>query len=79
MGTRMPIGVSRKIIREIVSGRLTKKWFVTHLLTGLSIPNSFDTEVDQYLCPERRWKSFDQYEDACTRLMTLFEEKKNEI
>ncbi len=79
VGTRMPISVSRKIIREIVSGRLTKKWFITHLLTGLSIPNSFDSEVDQYLCPERRWKTFDQYEDACTRLMTLFEEKKNEI
>ena len=79
VGERMPISVSRKIIREIVSGRLSKRWFVTHLLTGLSIPHHLDPEVDEYLQPERRWKNFKQYENACTHLMTLFEEKKNEV
>ena len=69
----MPINVSRNIIRMIVDGMLSDMRFVLHEKTKLSIPLTVCQSVDDYLVPERRWENISDYNEACSKLMRLFE------
>lgn len=71
-GERMPISVSRTIVRAIVSGELVDLPFATHEATGLSIPLSIDESTDNFLVPEALWPSAQEYNEACAKLMQMF-------
>ena len=74
-GERMPIEVSRNIVRMIVDGMLADMRFCIHKRTGLMIPVAICDSVDEYLVPENRWPDIDQYEKACSNLLSLFEDR----
>ena len=74
-GERMPIEVSRNVVRMIVSGKLAGMKFMVHEKTGLTIPTSVCDTVDDYLVPEARWQEASKYDEACDRLLDLFEDR----
>lgn len=74
-GERMPIEVSRNIIRMIVDGLLTEMRFVVHEKTGLTIPVTVCSSVDDYLVPENRWQDVSKYDEACNKLLQLFDDR----
>ena len=75
VGERMPINVSRDIIRMIVDGMLTDMRFVLHEKTKLTIPATVCQSVDDYLVPEQRWGNISDYNEACSKLMSLFADR----
>tara|TARA_R110000824_G_scaffold200897_2_gene384951 strand:- start:5315 stop:6763 length:1449 start_codon:yes stop_codon:yes gene_type:complete len=77
VGHRMPIEVSRSIIRRIVSGDLSSKKFLIHNYTKLSIPTQVSNIVDPYIVPEDCWKNLKDYKKSCSNLLSLFEENLN--
>ena len=77
VGDRMPIEVSRTIVRQIVSGQLAKGDFTLHPYTGLEIPVHVSVIADMYLNPEEGWQSLGDYRAACSNLLSLFEKKLN--
>jgi phosphoenolpyruvate carboxykinase (ATP) len=77
VGHRMPIEVSRSIVRQIVSGELASKKFVIHSYTSLSIPVQVNDVVDPYVVPEDSWENLRDYEKSCNNLLDLFEENLN--
>lgn len=78
-GYRMPIGVSRDIVSQIISGDLAKKQYEKHDFTGLMIPKDCDGEIGKYTQPENTWDDKEKYRLQAHNLMSLFDEKKREL
>jgi phosphoenolpyruvate carboxykinase (ATP) len=61
-GDRMPISVSREVVDQILSGKLSEASFVEHVHTGLNIPASTSSALlNSYLVPEESWEVIDIY------------------
>ena len=78
-GHRMPIGVSREIVNQIISGELSKKSYERHSYTGLMVPKNCSKDISEYIFPENTWDDKERYRDQAEKLMTLFSEKKKEL
>ena len=83
-GARMPIAVSREVVRQILSGDLAKVDFSKHVHTGLTIPTATSSELlNEYLVPEQRWEVVDinatkgkeKYTDKASYLMNEWKKR----
>ena len=75
-GKRMPIQVSRSIVRRIISGELARCEFVSHKYTNLLIPTETrDETLNEFVHPENRWKDLNDYKRSVKKLMELWSEK----
>ena len=76
VGDRMPIEISREIVREILSGAMADRTFRLHAPTGLSIPqDTEDSILNDYLVPESQWKNKKDYTSAAESLMKMWAKK----
>ncbi len=75
VGSRMPIGVTRKIIDKIHNGALGECELFRHRYTGFSVPNC--KEIPEiYLNPEKSWDSIENYSNKCSELLFMFYNEK---
>ena len=75
-GDRMPIEISRAVVREILCGDMHKRQFHLHTPTGLTIPcASGESSIDDYLIPEEKWKDKNEYAATAKKLMDMWSEK----
>jgi phosphoenolpyruvate carboxykinase (ATP) len=80
IGERMPIEVSRAVVRAILSGELAKSSFVRHQATQLSIPQiTSDVRLNQYLVPERTWGDLQEYEISAADLMYMWSSQMKKL
>jgi phosphoenolpyruvate carboxykinase (ATP) len=79
-GKRMPIQVSREIVRKILSGEMVKLNFYKHVPTGLSIPQTTNNSLlDRYIAPEAQWPDTEDYMAEASRLMKMWSNRLNEL
>ena len=73
VGSRMPLRVTRTIVRSILDGTMSRQSYYKHSQTGLMIPRiipemtSFDTR------PESSWESISDYNESAASLMSMIE------
>jgi phosphoenolpyruvate carboxykinase (ATP) len=80
VGERMPIEVSRAVVRAILSGELAKSSFVRHSATQLSIPQiTSDARLNQYIVPERTWADLQAYEASAADLMNMWSSQMKKL
>lgn len=72
-GRRMPIKITREIIKYINNGELSKARLINHKYTGFNIPvvrhNFIPANI---LEPEKGWDSLDEYIKAAKKLKKMF-------
>jgi len=74
VGQRMPINVTRTLLRAVLSGDLAKVNFVEDGRFGLMIPQSAEGVPSDILHPRTMWKDKDAYDTTAQKLITLFTE-----
>jgi phosphoenolpyruvate carboxykinase (ATP) len=73
-GQRMPIHVTRKLLRAALSGSLVGTNYRTDPYFGLAVPLSVPGVEREILDPARTWTSGDDYEATAKRLVDMFRE-----
>jgi len=73
VGERMPINVSRTLLRAALSGALAKGKFVEDGTFGLLIPESCDGVLSEVLRPRDMWQDKNAYDETAKKLIGLFE------
>ena len=73
-GERMPINVSRTLLRAVLSGALAKGKFVDDGTFGLMIPASCDGVISDVLRPRDMWQDKAAYDETAAKLIGLFVE-----
>ena len=71
-GERMPLPVTRTLLRAALEGRFDEADTRAHPILGLSMPVSCDGVDDAVLDPRRTWDDPEAYDEAADRLMGLF-------
>jgi len=74
VGERMPINVTRTLIRAIFSGSLAQASFVDDGVFGLQVPVSVPDVPFELLNPQRAWQDQKAYQATAQKLATLFAE-----
>jgi phosphoenolpyruvate carboxykinase (ATP) len=74
VGQRMPINVTRTLLRAVLSGDLAKAKFVNDGKFGLMIPEACDNVPTDILHPRDMWKDKAAYDATASKLVTLFTE-----
>lgn len=74
VGERMPIAVTRAIVRAIVDGTLASVPTVTDPFFGLAIPESCSEVPSRILQPRQTWADADAYDAAADDLIAQFQE-----
>ena len=74
VGKRMPINVTRTLLRAALSGELAKATFVQDGVFGLQIPAACDGVPTDILSPRAMWSDKDGYDATAKKLITLFTE-----
>jgi phosphoenolpyruvate carboxykinase (ATP) len=72
VGERMPINVTRTLVRAALSGALSRGAFVTDGEFGLSIPQSCDGVPGELLDPRQSWKNEGAYSVSAKKVKDLF-------
>lgn len=78
VGSRIPISVTRDIVRGILDGSMVDHTFETHEYTQLSIPTNTSFIPDNIMFPELGWKDQEEYKKQANILLDKFEKKKHE-
>jgi phosphoenolpyruvate carboxykinase (ATP) len=73
-GQRMPINVTRTLLRAALSGELSKGNFVKDEAFGLMIPESCEGVPADILKPKAMWQDKAAYDATATKLKTMFTE-----
>lgn len=73
IGQRMPIDVTRQIIKSIHDGSILSSKFFQHKYTKLSIPESLSLIDTDILHPERSWSNLLDYNLNAKRLLKIFD------
>ena len=77
VGRRIPISVTRQIVKSIVHGGLARSRTFKHLPTGFNVPLIHrDFVPPEILEPEKGWSSRQEYDEAVNKLMKMFEDQK---
>jgi phosphoenolpyruvate carboxykinase (ATP) len=74
VGRRMPIHVTRKLLRAALSGSLVGTGYRIDPYFGLAVPLSVPGVEREILDPARTWTSGDDYEATAKRLIDMFRE-----
>jgi len=72
-GKRMPIELTRDIIKAIHSGTLINSHFSKHRFTHLDVPSQMDDIDSNVLKPENTWKDKDAYKLSADILLKKFD------
>ena len=72
VGQRMPINVTRTLLRAALSGELAKVKFVQDGVFGLSIPDACEGVPSDILHPRTMWADKAGYDATAKKLITLF-------
>jgi phosphoenolpyruvate carboxykinase (ATP) len=73
-GERMPINVTRTLLRAVLSGALAKGKFVEDGVFGLSIPTACDGVLSEVLRPREMWQDKTAYDATAEKLKAMFAE-----
>ncbi len=71
-GKRMPIDITRTLLRAALSGELAKGKFVADGVFGLMIPESCEGVPSEMLTPRAMWQDKDSYDAAAKKLIDMF-------
>jgi len=74
VGERMPINVTRTLLRAVLSGALAKGKFVEDSTFGLMIPESCEGVSSEMLRPRNMWKDKATYDAVAQKLISMFTE-----
>jgi phosphoenolpyruvate carboxykinase (ATP) len=74
VGQRMPINVTRTLLRAVLSGELAAGEFVSDGTFGLMIPKACEGVHFEILQPRAMWQNKDAYDSAATKVAALFAE-----
>src|SRR6185437_11831583 len=74
VGERMPINVTRALLRAVLSGALAKGKFVEDETFGLQIPASCEGVMSEVLRPRDMWQDKAAYDATAQKLKTMFAE-----
>ncbi|MFY9288355.1 MAG: phosphoenolpyruvate carboxykinase (ATP) [Alphaproteobacteria bacterium] len=73
-GQRMPINVTRTLLRAVLSGDLAKVKFVNDGTFGLQVPETAENVPTEMLHPRDMWKDKAAYDATAKKLIGLFTE-----
>jgi phosphoenolpyruvate carboxykinase (ATP) len=83
VGRRLPLEVTRSIVRAILAGKLSDAEFRPDGYFDLMVPTTCPGVPDDLLTPVNQWQSEKAYADAAHKLIRLFDEQisphQNEI
>jgi phosphoenolpyruvate carboxykinase (ATP) len=71
---RMPINVTRSLLRAVLSGELAKTEFVSDGAFGLMVPKTAEGVPENMLNPRDAWSDKAAYDTTAQKLITLFTE-----
>ena len=71
-GERMPINVTRTLVRAVLSGALERAEFIDDGVFGLHVPVGLADIPASLLQPQRAWKDQAAYQDTARKLSGLF-------
>ncbi len=74
VGARMPIAVTRAVVRAILDGSLAEMPTVADPVFGFLVPISCPNIPQDLLDPSRTWPNADAFDSAARRLATSFQE-----
>jgi phosphoenolpyruvate carboxykinase (ATP) len=74
VGQRMPINVTRTLLRAALSGELAKVDYIKDPSFGLMVPKSVPGVEDAILHPRDKWQDKQAYDVTATKLIGLFTE-----
>ena len=74
VGRRMPIRVTRRLLRAALDGSLSKEHFRTDPYFGLAVPTSVPGVEPHILDPIKTWHSKAEFVDTAKRLVGMFRE-----
>ena len=74
VGQRMPINVTRTLLRGVLSGSLAQGAFVSDGVFGLTVPKEVENVPTSMLSPRAMWSDKAAYDATAQRLIGLFEE-----
>ena len=74
VGQRMPINVTRTLLRAVLSGDLAKVKFIADGRFGLMIPEACEGVPTNILHPREMWKDKETYDATALKLVGLFTE-----
>ncbi len=74
VGQRMPINVTRALLRAVLSGELAKVKFIDDGFFGLMIPAELSGVPSDILHPREMWSDKDAYDAVAKKLAGLFSE-----
>jgi phosphoenolpyruvate carboxykinase (ATP) len=74
VGQRMPINVTRKLLRAALDGSLARTSFRIDPYFGVSVPQSVPGVETEILDPARTWASADDFAATAKRLVDMFRE-----
>ena len=74
VGQRMPINVTRTLLRAALSGELAKGEFIKDPTFGLQVPKSANGVDDSILHPREMWKDSKAYDETAQKLIGQFTE-----
>jgi phosphoenolpyruvate carboxykinase (ATP) len=74
VGERMPINVTRTLLRAVLSGALAKGKFVEDGTFGLMIPANCDGVLSEVLRPRDMWQDKAAYDETAQKLAGMFAE-----
>lgn len=73
VGERMPLHLTRAMIKAALAGELDKVTYSTHPLFGMSVPQKCPGVPNALLNPRDTWKNTEAYDAQAIRLAALFE------
>jgi phosphoenolpyruvate carboxykinase (ATP) len=74
VGRRMPIHVTRKLLRAALDGSLARTDFRVDPYFGVSVPQSVPGVETEILDPAKTWNSADDFAETANRLVEMFRE-----
>jgi phosphoenolpyruvate carboxykinase (ATP) len=74
VGQRMPINVTRTLLRAVLSGELAKAEFIADGKFGLMIPEECEGVLSEMLRPRDMWQDKAAYDATASKLISLFTE-----
>jgi len=72
VGQRMPINVTRTLLRAVLSGELAKAKFIADGKFGLMIPEECEGVLSEMLRPRDMWQDKAAYDATASKLISLF-------
>jgi len=72
VGKRMPINVTRTLLRAALSGEMAKGQFVADGMFGLKIPQNCEGVPADILTPRAMWQDKNAYDTAARKVIALF-------